>query len=965
MTDYLRSIFAVTFKRLWAQRGLALATELGLITAVALTMLAPLYTDAVYFRILQTELADASANIKRPSFAYLYRYLGAWSGSVQWEQTQPVDTYLMGEGARALGVPLKKSINHFETDLFRLFPAENTTNYSELEGLGYFGFAVTSEIQNHIQITEGTFPEPAAPTTDSLIQVLVTQTAAEKLGLQVGNTFTAYNHRDADAVLREIPVQVAGIWKPLDASDDFWFVAPNSFDNILLIPLETFVHRLSPFMDDEVHYAVWYLLMDGSEVDTNDVSRLSAGAAFVYRRVDALLPKTTNLVSPLEAIKRYAESTARLTVLLTAFNIPAVGLTLLFIILIVGLTVEGRRNELAVMQSRGATRWQVIGFSALEGVILGVVAFIVGTILALALTFLLGKTRSFLDFSAPATLRLHLTNAGLRAGLLAIGLAIAAQIIATIAASGSTIVNYKQEQARETTKPFWQRIWLDVLLFIPAAYGFYILREQGTLLIGGDPLSASDPFQNPLLFLLPALFAFSLTLFFIRIFPWLMTAISRLLVYTDSVSVLLAVRQLARAPRFYFMPLILLVLTSSLAVFTASLALTLDLHLFDASLYNVGADVSISGAGLAYEPSSVFGIPVTSDEPKVQESNRAIFLPMSEYLAFPGVEAAARVGRYDAQARVGDRNTQGVYIGVDRADFIQAAFWRSDFANTHAGELMNALAQSPEAVLVSHQFARANGLRPGDYIRIEVKLPEGRLELNAQIVGFFDYFPTWYEEDDGALFVGNLETLFLQTGGDLPYEVWLRTTGAPDTAALDDALTERNLLTWRFDEPYTAIAAEQSRPERQGMFGLLSVGFVASALLTVLGFFMYFLFSFRRRMVSLGILRAVGLSSKQMRLFVAFEMAFLILCGLTLGTGLGAVINRLFIPYLQIGNSTASNVFTASAAATPPYLVELAWQAVFQIYVLFALLFIAALFVLAALLRRMNIFEAIKLGEIV
>ena len=50
------------------------------------------------------------------------------------------------------------------------------------------------------------------------------------------------------------------------------------------------------------------------------------------------------------------------------------------------------------------------------------------------------------------------------------------------------------------------------------------------------------------------------------------------------------------------------------------------------------------------------------------------------------------------------------------------------------------------------------------------------------------------------------------------------------------------------------IADEQRKPERQGLFGVLSVGFLAAALLTVLGFFFYALFSFRRRFIELGTL---------------------------------------------------------------------------------------------------------------
>jgi putative ABC transport system permease protein len=43
--------------------------------------------------------------------------------------------------------------------------------------------------------------------------------------------------------------------------------------------------------------------------------------------------------------------------------------------------------------------------------------------------------------------------------------------------------------------------------------------------------------------------------------------------------------------------------------------------------------------------------------------------------------------------------------------------------------------------------------------------------------------------------------------------------------------------------------------------------------------------------------------------------------------------------------------------------VEIAWPAIYQIYGLFLLLFVAALLLLAVLLRRMKIFQAIKLGE--
>ena len=51
------------------------------------------------------------------------------------------------------------------------------------------------------------------------------------------------------------------------------------------------------------------------------------------------------------------------------------------------------------------------------------------------------------------------------------------------------------------------------------------------------------------------------------------------------------------------------------------------------------------------------------------------------------------------------------------------------------------------------------------------------------------------------------------------------------------------------------------------------------------------------------------------------------------------------------------------AARTPPFLVQIDWSSVFQIYIRFGLLFVIAMFILTFLLMRMKIFEAIKLGE--
>jgi putative ABC transport system permease protein len=205
--------------------------------------------------------------------------------------------------------------------------------------------------------------------------------------------------------------------------------------------------------------------------------------------------------------------------------------------------------------------------------------------------------------------------------------------------------------------------------------------------------------------------------------------------------------------------------------------------------------------------------------------------------------------------------------------------------------------------------------------------------------------------------VGNLDYLYEQAGEKYPYRVWLKTDPSvpAETIVSDLEALDLDIASW--EDSRAKIDEEQILPNRQGLFGILTVGFGSSAVITVLSFLLYALFSFRRRFIELGVLRAVGLSAGQMTIFLASELAFLILVGAGVGTFTGIWAGMLFIPYLQIGSDPASLI--------PPYTVEVAWPVILRIYALIGLLFVVALCVLIALLMRMKIFQAIKLGETV
>jgi putative ABC transport system permease protein len=957
------AIFLTVARRIPSQLGLVLAMIAGFVASISLIMSVPLYADAIYYRTFMQMLTPDEGGVQRPPYNFLFVYNGGWSGTQEWETILPVNEYLTSTASQVLGLPEEWNVRFFRTEPAGMFPLGTSDYRSEKARLDWFSLGFISDMDAHIDMIEGVYPAAAEPTATSVLNVMMSEAQATRLGAQPGDEYVLLiksKTQTGAETQTQFPVRVSGIWQPTDPESSYWPTNPALLDAVLFIPEETYSDRVSPYLSNEVYVVFWHLVMDGSAVRVDDVPGLT-------RRINTLQRSTLNLMdgvrlqqSPLQSLIQYRSSANLLTIFLYAFSIPIVGLVLAFISLVAGLSVERQRNQIAVLRSRGATSLQILGMISVEGLMLGLVALAVSLPLSLQLVKWIGRTRSFLDFSGDASLDPSLTFTALRLGLLAVMIGLVAQVLPAIQASRHTIVSYTQERARLLRPPWWQRAWLDVLLLIPAGYGTYLLSQQGSLVMP-DAAATGDPFGNPLLFLVPALAIFALTLVLLRLIPLLLAALAWIASFTKSVGLFMAARQLARTPSVYSTPLVILVLTLSLSAYTASLAYTLDNHLRDQTYYQVGSDLRFSEFGQTASTGYANFVPSqqgSSDSAASVEGPRWLFLPVSEYATVDGVSAAARVGRYSAIPQLaGGQGEKAIFMGVDRVDFPQVSFWRSDFAGQSLGGLMNALALEWNGVLAPSSFLRQNGLRQGDPLRMILQTYGTRTEIEMVVAGSFNYFPTWYPEE-GPLFVANLDYIFEQVGNEIPYEVWLDVEqGADADWIASTGLKELNPRALSGASAEGRIIAVQEQPDRQGLFGLLFIGFAAAAILTVLGFLLYVLFSFRRRFIELGVMRASGLSERQMASYLTWELVFLILFGVGAGTVLGMLASHLYIPYLQIGLDTASRV--------PPFQIEIAWPAVFQIYGLFGALFLVTLIVLVVLLRRMKIFQAIKLGETV
>jgi putative ABC transport system permease protein len=704
--------------------------------------------------------------------------------------------------------------------------------------------------------------------------------------------------------------------------------------------------------------------LDGASVRSADVPRLLDQIDQVTADIQRVLPSSALRRSPTAALARQRDQVRVLTVTLVLFSVPLIGLLGYFMNQMAGLVVERQKEEIAVLRSRGGSYSQVIALALGEGLALGAAALLAGTPLSLPIAQALLWTRSFLQFAPLEGPPPTLLGASLGHGALVVALAAPAILLRSLSAAHRTIISAKQERARDTRAPLWQRLGADLLLLIPALYGYQQLRLHGMIAIPGLAISADKPYRNPVLLLAPSLLVLALALLALRIVPRTLALLAWALGGLPG-TLPTALRFLARTPSAYGSSLLLIMCTLSLAVFGASMARTLDQHSAVRARYSAGADVRLAYNVVAPTSTTTLVTGAVPSSGSAQASSAAapittsgpdyLSIPTEEFAQLPGVRAAARAAPSKMYVVAGSGpEERGVFLGVDRLALpaVLARSWRPDYAGEPLGALMNRLADSPAAALVSARYAAQHGLREGDRIILKMNDAGGTQEISFVIAGLIDYFPTLYA-DNGPFVIGNLDYSFDEQGRPYPYEVWLDLEPGANLEAIKAAALGYGLRL--LDTPAQLMQADQLRPERQGLFGLLSVGFLAAVLVTTIGFLGQTLLSFQQRTAELGVLRAIGMSTGQLARLLIYEQVLVIGIGCAIGTALGVLTSRLFTPFLQVRTGAFPN--------TPPFLPQIAWEQIGLFYASAAILLLCATGATLALLWRMRLFEALKLGE--
>ncbi len=907
-----------TIERLRKHYVLVFWALVGLSTATTLALSLWLYVDAVNTGLLTSSLSN-------PPYAFRFRYLGAWNGNITDADVNSATAAVQNTFTGIIGLPSAREVN------FARGGAWAVKRLPKNQSLGNLSLATLNGTEDQMEIFQGEWPPKPVAETDP-IPVLIPETMLYKMGVQFGDKLTVTPPGG-----KPITLQIAALWRPLNANDPGWVFPTKFFDTMLIVQQADFLKSLTG-VKNPIEEAAWFVAFDGSSVKTSDVNGLLGRIVDGQRAVTSALPPIRLDLSPVDGLNAFNIQVNKLTQQLVIMILPVGGLIFYFVTLVAGLLVSRQLNEDVTLRSRGMSRQSILSIHLMTWLLMAFIALGVAIGVSPYLVKLIGQTSSFMRFdNLSGALYVTPTQQSIIIGALTGLIAASSGLFIAWRSTGETITSFKRNAAR-AKGAWWQRAYLDVILLVPGCYVLLTLKLQG-----GLQTAVEDPFSNPLNFLGPTLFSLGLTLLFLRLWPIFIGIGSRLMSYTTNIALLMALRELTRSIGRYRNTLLMMCFTLSLTGYTASMASTIDKTLQDTVDYKIGADAVLVVASDAQ----------TDDSSSAQGSVTVTgynTLPADDLIRVEGVGEVSRVGRYPARLVFANQRVEGTILGIDRATIPAIARFRTDYAAEDWGSLFNRLAADRTGVIINSQAATKNNLKVGQIITVQVSALNTWYEMKVPIVGLVNYFPT-LDPTSGFFLIGNLDPIFETVGTELPSNFWisLKPNADLNTVRTETAKLGYPILTWL--DPTTSLLAAQASPSRRGVLGFLSVGFVATILLTLVGSIVQSAASFSAQAVQLGSLRAMGLGSLSVAIYLIFVQGIAAASGILSGTSIGLATTLLFLPLLDFSNGL------------PPYLVRVDWANIALVYGMFSLVLLIVTLVTTVLMSRERLSTVVKLGD--
>lgn len=935
------AIIKIIVRKMMNNRWLTSSLFLGLLITVALVASIPIFTSGVLQKLLISDLDN--------HYIENQEYPGEFSYSVNFSQDDDIDRINTLENVEIINEDLINEVAiplMTKTTILSTVPLK-INNESGPQTLSTRIMSI-SNIEDHIRITDGSLPSEEI--ADNTYEALVPEKALLTRDMVLGNTFTI------TAGDQEIQIKPVGTFVAKDINDPFWTMSPDSYSQDFIIPESLYRNEMLKINEELLNTAKFTAVFDYRLTKKENINHLLTLERNVQTEVNMLMETIVLVTFPMkEILLEYLDNAKQLKTMLWFLNVPILVMLAIYLYMVSRLIIQRQLNEIAIFASRGAKRSQILFIYFLEILIMGLTAFIVGPYIGLLLSKLLGATNGFLEFIQRKSLPVQILPEAYVYGLVAVIASIIMIMIPVYFASKQSIVQHKQSIRKNNQKFYF--IIFDLAMIGISIYGLYSFQK------GQSGLGSEDLYIDPILFFLPAIFIIGLGLIILRIYPLLLMGIFKLGKKFWSLSLYSTLLQVTRSSRQYKFLMLFLIMTISIGVYSASIARTINSNLEEQILYRNGADVTLDVKWESNQrvlaPSSIENV---EDEEGDDITDKSVTYTEPDFEPFLNLSQVEHVTKvFQKEAVVAKSKGKSLFsaklMAIDPQSFGETAWFKPSLLSYHWYHYLNLLAEEPSAVLISKTAADFLGAKEGDYLELKW---DGSVSANFVVYGIIEYWPTFNpfeKRDDGndpTLIIANL--LYVQNSMGLePYQVWLKTKPNHQMSTLYGDIRENGIPIIKLNDALPQLIELKNSSFLLGLNGMLSLGFVISIMITLIGFLLYWILTMISRSLQYGIYRAMGISMPQLIAILFWEQMMTTVTACIIGIFIGGITSKLFVPMFQFGFNSEMSI--------PPFVAIFDEQDELKIYIFVLSILVVGLIVLIGLLRKIRIHQAIKLGE--
>ncbi len=933
----------LALKKMLKNKGLTISLFAGILVAVIISCVIPIYSQGIAHRMLVTQFENyQNENNISPATTIISSTLssfgqsgndGANDSSVAVNNFNYASNYLNNYFYPKLNMPSMVESVTLSTSIYQVRNSKAGNNSAITDAF----FKATNNYDGSIEIISGRMPEKAD--ANGYYEVMISRATQEKTKYTVGTVIdVGKTANDLRSDVYIFNVKVVGVFDYIDTPFSTMIDKDNGDEYYLNFD---FLYDELLVNKNLVTYCTWYYAGDFTQINTNNSDEIiSAIKDLDLRAKDWGLSSDSVKLPPVSQYEEYYNNFNSVTVLLVLFYAPVLILVIFFIFMISKFIVENDKNEISMLNSRGASRWQILWLYLLQGGSLSIICMIISPFLSLLLADFLGATSGFLEFGQRAPIKLELSWMVVLFSVLAGVLSVATMLIPVYRNAKIEIVQHKNKKKN----PVIINVILSIIcafLFCLTGYSYYVLVSQK-----GGLFTSTNSIQ-PLAYAFLVSFFVAVALLFVLVYPLILNFIIKLRQKkwsADKFSAFSRISKLENKEKFI---MIFLILTIAIGVFSSISARTLNTNMDRNTDYQYPCDIM---ADLKY-----------------YETNNRKFL----FDNVEGVEATKITKGSSPFVNVNRIDLDVDLMGITPDEFSEIVKWDDSILPKPMSYYMKEMNKDINSCIISKNTAEKLGVKKGDYISVYVNgYTSRRNVIDAKIIEIVNAWPTYYDTkldengDKVNRYLVVLNNKAIDKSEKNPdYSVWMNTDlsiaelehltmeiGARGDVGERIRVYLDNVINGKQEQYLSQIDSV-----RQATNGSLTLGFISVIFVCAIGLVVYWVISLKSRMLQIGTMRALGMSFKNIKSMVFLEEILLCASAIIVGLVAGIISGYIFSPLLQSAFSEMGQM--------PPYVITISFNDIFKLLILVTLLIIISTKAVTYMLKKIKATTALKLGE--